>query len=115
MARISFFDLFVSRIAACTINRRCAAVNAHVQAAVLILDHTSEQSRRTEQEVEEQANAINARPDDIRTIVEKLKAWSDSLSPSEQVVLGLLLKRLSEDDAADADATNRLDERHPRE
>jgi hypothetical protein len=32
----------------------------------------------------------------MRSIVEKLKAWSDCLSPSEQVMLGLLLKRLDE-------------------
>jgi hypothetical protein len=42
--------------------------------------------------------------------VEKLKAWSNSLSPSEQVVLGLLLKRLSED----ADAAP-IDEQQPSE
>jgi hypothetical protein len=58
--------------------------------------------------VEEQTRNVGAEPEDIRSIVEKLKAWSDSLSPSEQVVLGLLLKRLSEDETVNqtTDAAN---------
>ena len=46
--------------------------------------------------VEEHAENVNGEPESMRSIVEKLKAWSDSLSPSEQVMLGLLLKRLDE-------------------
>jgi hypothetical protein len=46
--------------------------------------------------VEEQAENVNGDPESMRSIVEKLQAWSDSLSPSEQVMLGLLLKRLDE-------------------
>jgi hypothetical protein len=46
--------------------------------------------------VEEQAENVNVDPETMRSIVEKLKAWSDSLSPAEQVMLGLLLKRLDE-------------------
>lgn len=47
--------------------------------------------------VEEQADNVNVDAETMRSIVEKLTAWSDSLSPSEQVMLGLLLKRLDED------------------
>jgi hypothetical protein len=46
--------------------------------------------------VEDQAENVNVDPESMRSIVEKLKAWSESLSPSEQVMLGLLLKRLDE-------------------
>ncbi len=54
--------------------------------------------------VEEQTRNVDAEPEDIRSIVEKLKEWSESLSPSEQVMLGLLLKRLSEDEPVDSTA-----------
>lgn len=47
--------------------------------------------------VEEQAETVNADPETLTAIIEKLKVWSDSLSPSEQVMLGLLLKRLGEE------------------
>lgn len=59
--------------------------------------------------VEEQTRNVDAEPEDIRSIVEKLKAWSESLSPSEQVMLGLLLKRLSEDEPVDSTADTLTD------
>ncbi|MGD9894589.1 MAG: hypothetical protein AB7U18_25150 [Dehalococcoidia bacterium] len=46
--------------------------------------------------MEEQAEHIDGDPETMRGIVEKLQVWSDCLSPSEQVMLGLLLKRLDE-------------------
>jgi hypothetical protein len=54
--------------------------------------------------VGEQTGNVNAEPENMRRIVEKLKAWSESLSPSEQVMLGLLLKRLDEVQAIDQPA-----------
>ena len=54
--------------------------------------------------VGEQTGNVNAEPENMRSIVEKLKAWSESLSPSEQVMLGLLLKRLDEVQAIDQPA-----------
>lgn len=46
--------------------------------------------------VDEKADNVNVDAENMRSIVEKLTAWSDRLSPSEQVMLGLLLKRLDE-------------------
>jgi hypothetical protein len=60
--------------------------------------------------VEEHAETVNADLETLTAIIEKLKAWSDSLSPSEQVMLGLLLKRLGEDGLIAGAADARGDE-----
>lgn len=70
-------------------------------AALSILDRVSGPSGG-DRVMEQQETAIKLEANDIRTLVGKLRVWGDQLSPAEQVMIGLLLKRLDEEAAVDS-------------